>query len=431
MLVSVMLLSASGCSESPAGDGSGTEEEGFGENFNADDVNNSGTARHIGNWNGSLQGSPYGNSTDVSLMNGDTYAVINVRDFGEMKIALFPSIAPVTVNSFVELAQSGFYEGRIFHRIIDDFMIQGGSLNGDGMGDPNFDTFDTEPSEIATHIYGAISTANSGHGTNGQQFFIVNTDETPHLNGAHTVFGQMVDGFDVLDAISEAETEPGDRPVTPVVIDYIIINTYESEEERVMPRGNLSGEVTLQEGDTYAVLSIENFGDITMVLFPEIAPMAVENFINLSETGAYEGRIFHRIIRDFMIQGGSPNGDGMGDPDFPTFDTEPSPYALHLYGALSTANAGPGTNGEQFFIVNTTATPWLNGNHTVFGHVVDGFDVLEAVSAVETEEGDRPVDDIVIAGVTIHTYGEVVNEGSNDEGNGDNGTDTSNGTNGE
>ncbi|MCL2633472.1 MAG: peptidylprolyl isomerase [Oscillospiraceae bacterium] len=114
--------------------------------------------------------------------------------------------------------------------------------------------------------------------------------------------------------------------------------------------GNL-GEVVIESGDTYAVITIENFGDITIKLFPECAPVAVDNFIKLAEEGYYDGKNLHRIIKDFMIQGGSPNGDGLSDLNEPTFGVELSYNARHFYGALCMANAG-GRNSQQFYIVN-------------------------------------------------------------------------------
>jgi cyclophilin family peptidyl-prolyl cis-trans isomerase len=165
------------------------------------------------------------------------------------------------------------------------------------------------------------------------------------------------------------------------------------------------GAAVLSPGDTYAVIRIRGFGEIKLALFPDIAPLAVNNFVDLSQNGYYNSKIFHRIITDFMIQGGSPFGDGRGDSSYPTFVTEPSPLATHLYGAISTANSGPGTNGQQFFIVNKSeGTPHLEGNHTVFGQMVDGFEVLEAVSAVQTAGSNRPINEVVIENVTIHTY---------------------------
>ncbi|WNF35170.1 peptidylprolyl isomerase [Bacillaceae bacterium IKA-2] len=147
-----------------------------------------------------------------------------------------------------------------------------------------------------------------------------------------------------------------------------------------------------------------NKGDITIKLFPQYAPLAVENFITHSETGYYEGVIFHRVIEDFMIQGGDPDGTGMGGESTygGSFEDEFSPSLSHLRGALSMANRGPNTNGSQFFIIDAEAgTPHLDGVHTVFGHVIEGMDVVDAIAEVEVGPGDRPIDEIVIESIEI------------------------------
>ncbi|MCL1789356.1 MAG: peptidylprolyl isomerase [Oscillospiraceae bacterium] len=160
-------------------------------------------------------------------------------------------------------------------------------------------------------------------------------------------------------------------------------------------------------------------GEITIKLFPEIAPVAVQNFIDLAESGYYEGKLMHRIISGFMIQGGSPFGDGMGDPDYDNyFSIEPHPNAIHSYGALSMANAGPDANSQQFFIVNNPAgVSHLNGGYTVFGHTIEGFDMIDAVSSVKTDTDDRPYMDVVIDSVKIKRVEGEPNADSQSEGN--------------
>src|SRR5262249_62325708 len=120
-----------------------------------------------------------------------------------------------------------------------------------------------------------------------------------------------------------------------------------------------------------------NHGEITLELFDEDAPKTVENFRKLSRDGFYDGLIFHRVIKDFMIQGGCPQGTGTGGPGY-QFEDEINPHKV-VRGALAMANAGPNTNGSQFFIVTTGAAPWLDGKHTVFGEVTDGMDVVDAI----------------------------------------------------
>ena len=268
---------------------------------------------------------------------------------------------------------------------------------------------------------------------------------------------------------------------------YGSIKTIESPEGFT---GN-TGDVSIESGDTYAVITIKDFGSVTVKLFPEAAPNGVQNFIELADSGYYSGKEFHRVIADFMIQGGSRNGDGMSTDDDPSFSVEYNSNMRHFYGALCYANAG-GVNGSQFYIVNSKGCkftseeelqasleyslaginasmdqlkalidvsstadqkayyqsvydqyesmkksseatvnsqkravqemteeikakynevggyPYLDGGYTVFGQTVDGFDVIDAVSAVEVElnssgEPSHPVEKIVIESVEIFT----------------------------
>lgn len=172
-----------------------------------------------------------------------------------------------------------------------------------------------------------------------------------------------------------------------------------------------------------------NRGDIQIVLFPEHAPKTVENFIELSKKSYYDGVIFHRVIPEFMIQGGDPTGTGMGGESIygEAFEDEFSDKLFNLKGALSMANAGPNTNGSQFFIVQSNqmpdnmigqmqdagfpeeiveayrkgGTPWLDFRHTVFGHVLDGMSVVEEIANVQRGPQDKPVHDVVIDTIEI------------------------------
>lgn len=173
-----------------------------------------------------------------------------------------------------------------------------------------------------------------------------------------------------------------------------------------------------------------NLGDFTLELFPEVAPKTVENFVTHAKEGYYNGVIFHRVIEDFMIQGGDPTGTGMGGESIygRTFEDEFSREAFNLYGTLSMANAGPNTNGSQFFIVTAKqvpaqmlkqlkdggwpeeiveeyakvgGTPWLDHRHTVFGRVVEGMDVVLKIEGVERNAQDRPLEDVVIESMDV------------------------------
>jgi peptidyl-prolyl cis-trans isomerase B (cyclophilin B) len=140
-------------------------------------------------------------------------------------------------------------------------------------------------------------------------------------------------------------------------------------------------------------------GDVELELFPEDAPKTVANFTKLAGEGFYDGIKFHRVIPDFMIQGGCPRGDGTGGPGY-EFEDEFNQHKV-VRGALAMANAGPNTNGSQFFIVTAEATPWLDGKHTVFGQVVSGQDVVDRISLVERDPRDRPLEPVVIESIAL------------------------------
>ncbi|MBR3592290.1 MAG: peptidylprolyl isomerase [Clostridia bacterium] len=188
----------------------------------------------------------------------------------------------------------------------------------------------------------------------------------------------------------------------------------------------------VKSGDIVAVMHT-NMGDIEIKLFPEQAPKTVENFTTHAKNDYYNGIIFHRVIKDFMIQGGDPTGTGMGGESIwgRSFKDEFTPELHNLRGALCMANAGPNTNGSQFFIVQASdvpanmleqmkdladngfppeiteayakmgGTPWLDFRHTVFGQVVNGMDVVDAIANVQVGAADKPVNDVVILGIDI------------------------------
>ena len=190
----------------------------------------------------------------------------------------------------------------------------------------------------------------------------------------------------------------------------------------------------IQNGDIVAVMKT-TLGDIKILLFPDAAPKTVENFTTHAKNGYYNGIIFHRVIPDFMIQGGDPTGTGRGGESIwgRSFEDEFSVDYHNIRGALSMANAGPSTNGSQFFIVQAKevdagllsqmeqlsdrgfptecvedykalgGTPWLDFKHTVFGQVVEGMETVDAIAAVKTGDGDKPVEEVVILGIDIQT----------------------------
>jgi len=167
--------------------------------------------------------------------------------------------------------------------------------------------------------------------------------------------------------------------------------------------------------DTLTATLYTNQGPVVIRLFPDHAPKTVRNFVELAEGGRqwtdprtgrsttdklYDGTVFHRVIPDFMIQGGDPLGSGRGGPGYKFADEIHPDLAFDRPYLLAMANAGPGTNGSQFFIT-VVPTPWLNGKHTIFGEVIEGADVVDLISRVKTGSQDRPVEDVTIESVTV------------------------------
>lgn len=184
-----------------------------------------------------------------------------------------------------------------------------------------------------------------------------------------------------------------------------------------------------KKGETVAIMEVEGFGEISLRFFPGIAPKAVENFVTHAKDGYYDGVTFHRVMQDFMIQGGDPTGTGAGGESIwgKDFEDECSDVLLPIRGALCMANAGADTNGSQFFIVQTSqpntntaqgltseqtamfeqygGTPWLLGAHTVFGQVYEGMDVVDAIAATGVNPNDnRPLENVVITKITVTEY---------------------------
>jgi Peptidyl-prolyl cis-trans isomerase (rotamase) - cyclophilin family len=148
---------------------------------------------------------------------------------------------------------------------------------------------------------------------------------------------------------------------------------------------------------------VTNHGDIGIELFDADSPKTVENFLKLSRDGFYNGVVFHRVIENFMIQGGDPTGTGMGGPGY-QFEDEINKHPVER-GALAMANSGPNTNGSQFFIVTADACPWLDGLHTVFGRVTSGMDVVNTIGTIDTDMQDRPLSEVRIESVTVGDAG--------------------------
>jgi len=420
---------------------------------------------------------------------GDTIIVMKIKDYGTVKFRLFPEYADKGVENFVELAKKGYYDGLKFHRVIKDFMIQGGDPLGTGMGGESIwgEKFDGGTDPHLIHVAGALAYANSG-GTNtdGSQFYVVtgtvpkdddfeyysqnglnfsdNAKEqykkvggAPWLDGNYTVFGQVIDGLDVIFKIQNVSVDANSSmPYKDVIMESVTVGEYngedihwyldEYEEFDADEIANSTGKENMdianftapKEGETIVSMKLKGYdGEVKIKLFPEYADQGVENFITLAKQGYYDGLTFHRVIKDFMIQGGDPKGDGTGGESIyeKGFDGGTDPHLIHAAGAVAYANSGStASNGSQFYIVTGEVygkeeidelksygyafteneekvystyggAPWLDGNYTIFGQVFDGLDIVFDIQNAEVDEStSKPKKDVVIESMTVSEY---------------------------
>ena len=422
---------------------------------------------------------------------GDTIIEMKIKDYGTVKFRLFSEYADKGVQNFVELAKQGYYDGLKFHRVIQDFMIQGGDPLGTGTGGESIwgEKFDGGTDPHLIHVSGALAYANSGGtSTDGSQFYVVTgtkySDEdldslaksgcvfsdnakemyksvggAPWLDGNYTVFGQVIDGLDVIFKIQNVSVDPqNSKPYRDVIMESVTVGEYDGEDIRWYISDydefdadeirNSTGKENLslsnftapKEGETIVSMKLKGYdGEVKIKLFPEYAEQGVENFVELAKQGYYNGLTFHRVIKDFMIQGGDPNGDGSGGESIyeKGFDGGTDPHLIHAAGAVAYANSGgTATNGSQFYIVTGEkygdeeisqledagysftdnekeiystygGCPWLDGNYTIFGQVFDGLDIVFYVQNVDVDENtSKPKTDVVIESVNVSEYHE-------------------------
>ncbi|WP_303788282.1 peptidylprolyl isomerase [Ruminococcus flavefaciens] len=419
---------------------------------------------------------------------GDTIISMKIKDYGTVKFRLFPEYAEKGVENFVELAKKGYYDGLKFHRVINEFMIQGGDPEGTGMGGESVwgGKFDGGTDPHLIHVAGALAYANSGGtATDGSQFYIVtgtvpteqNFDDyaaggyafsdnakalytkvggAPWLDGNYTVFGQVIDGLDIIFKIQNVAVDAqSSMPYKDVIMESVTVEEYNGEDIRwyiddyedfdADEIRNSTGKenVTIsnftapKEGEKVVSMKLKGYdGEIKIKLFPEYAEKGVPSFLEHAEKGYYDGLTFHRVIKDFMIQGGDPKGDGTGGESIyeKGFDDGTDPHLIHAAGAVAYANSGStASSGSQFYIVtgqvydkdqikeiedqgydftdneaeiysSNGGTPWLDGGYTIFGQVFDGLDIVFDVQNVETDDSDKPKKDVTIEYVKVSEY---------------------------
>ena len=364
--------------------------------------------------NASKQERPKGNSPETSLDNTTikklfstsqevtNYVLIEVESIGFIVVELLPDFAPETVANFQMLVKNGFYDGLTFHRVIQNFMIQGGDPNGDGTGGSNASikgefTANGIDNKLS-HKRGVLSMArrSDSYDSASSQFFICHQNAVS-LDGQYAAFGEVIYGMDVVDTIASVATDIYNKPQTDVVIKsmkFVTKNESAFPSQPTIPP--VTDLFTRSESTTnYVLIDVANFGSIVVELYADVAPETVANFQMLVGNGFYDGLIFHRVIKDFMIQGGDPNKDGTGGSEQSIkgeFSANGHPNSLsHTRGVISMARRSDSYDSasSQFFICHADAT-YLDGQYAAFGKVTSGMEAVDEIASVPTDYNDRP-----------------------------------------
>lgn len=326
---------------------------------------------------------------------------------GEIIVQLYPNTAPITVENFQKLVSEGFYDGLTFHRIIPGFMIQGGDPNGDGTGGTTPIKGEFSQNGVTNellHKRGVISMARSNSmNSASSQFFIMHEDAS-HLDGSYAAFGEVVSGMDVVDGIANTKVRSDDSPKKPV---EIVKAEFVKKAPTTPVVDAVNSDFTVTGTTTEFVRLTVNYtdknrvyrqGEIIVELYPDVAPITVENFQKLVREGFYNGLTFHRIIEGFMIQGGDPKGNGTGGTtpikgEFSANGVQND--LLHTRGVISMARTDDMNSGScQFFIMHEDSAD-LDGKYAAFGKVVSGMDTVDGIAECKVNDS-VPLTPVVI-----------------------------------
>jgi cyclophilin family peptidyl-prolyl cis-trans isomerase len=339
---------------------------------------------------------------DMSIDPEQTYIATLKTEKGDVVIELFADKTPVTVNNFVFLANEGFYDGTTFHRVIADFMAQGGDPTGTGAGGPGYLFEDEIVDGLIFNDEGLLAMANAGPGTNGSQFFIT-YGPAPWLNGLHTIFGKVVEGMDVVrsltlrdpqenppnrgDAIFTVEIEELEESILPTPTATSVPVVPEPAEGRplaeleIPARENIySGmpEMVIDMGKTYEAVVTTTRGNFTILLEPLSAPRSVNNFVVISELGYFDGFPVSALQEGALVLTGSPRGTQDSDIGY-TLPSEASPPTIKGAVGFWFRPDVFESSGSQVFILLDDVPGW-EASFTVFGNVTGGMQVVESLT---------------------------------------------------
>lgn len=362
----------------------------------------------------------YGEAPEMVIDPDAIYLATITTPKGDIVLELYGQEAPIAVNNFVVLSQLGFYDGMPLYPVGPPAAVLTGDPLGDGQGNPGYDV----AAEIGIpNLAGAMGylrlpdQVNPERLSNGSQIYITQ-EAVPDIDGVYAAFGQVIEGLDVLGqlefgdaigtvAISEAEERvaPTPAPPTPTPTPFAPTSSDDRPLAALDPAEridyfNTPPEMQLEEGADYVARITTDVGEIVVDLFEDQTPVTVNNFVTLANLGFYDNTMFHRVIEGFMAQAGDPSGTGRGGPGY-VFEDEIVPeLVFDKAGLLAMANAGPGTNGSQFFLT-FDAADWLNGQHTIFGQIIEGEDLLAEIQLRDPADPSAPA--TMVESITIET----------------------------
>ncbi len=370
----------------------------------------------------------YWNSPPENILEPGTIYVANIEtEEGTIQVELMPDLAPNNVNNFIVLANNGYYDGTHFFQVIPNTEVEGqlivalgGDPSGTGTGTPGYVLKDELADQEVFNDVGWLGSAQPDANQNGGAFFIT-LSPAPWLSAHFTPLGRVIHGWDVLEKF-----QPLNPQETPDVKGMLIKRITITQAEKsmlptptptptpfapTMPQGderplskippkernnyfNTPPAMQIDPDKDYQAIIRTEKGDIVVDLFEKQTPITVNNFVILARLGYYDNTTFHRVIKDFMAQGGDPTGTGAGSPGYVFDDEIVNELRFDRPGLLAMANRGYNTNGAQFFITYAE-TPWLNDKHTIFGEVIQGMDVLQQIKERDPQTATEPGDKIL------------------------------------
>ena len=371
---------------------SGDENEGDNENNGENTEGGSSDGGNGGNNN-------YNPGGDTIEGDSVMYVEFDFGSFGKTVVEIDRLAAPITADNFLSLVKNGFYDGLDVFRAQKNFVIQGGKNDSVTIPSIKGEFAANGIVNPISHTRGVISMARTNNPDSAtSQFFITLSDSAASsLDSMYASFGRVVKGMETVDAIAESlmskesdsmgfvSDSDAVKIVSAKIIDFDPIN---HDKTNVMGTGasDLADRDVSGRDIKYVEMCVEGYGRLVILLDATTAPVTVANFISLVEKGFYDGLTFHRIIKDFMIQGGDPKADGTGDSDN-TIKGEFSSNGhendiSHKYGVISMARSNdPDSASCQFFICNTDASTSLDGNYAAFGYVVEGMSVIDEITS--------------------------------------------------